>query len=156
MGWSSSAEMALRRLMSHVLLAKSNYYKSCQPGIWTQFLNRTESTRTFAMATKYVAVEKGTPNSTNYRVFLSKFYIQSHAFRWAFVGIFIAFRSTSSVPCNLEYCTLVYCQFYYAIVWLHWVNTVSNGMMEFSERTNSYQIVNSSSTRYIVACAHSS
>lgn len=65
--------MALRRLMSHVLLAKSNYYKKCQPGVWTHFLNRTESTRTFAMANKYVAVEKGTPNSPNYRVFLSKY-----------------------------------------------------------------------------------
>lgn len=77
--------MALRRLMSHVLQVKSNYSKKCQPGVWTQFLNRTESTRSFAMATKYATVEKGTPNSPNYRVFLSKFTVSSIPL-WAMIS----------------------------------------------------------------------
>lgn len=69
--------MALRRLMSHVLVPPANYYKKCQPGVWTQFLIRKEFVNYTTMATKYLAVEKGVPNSTSYRVFISKFLVMN-------------------------------------------------------------------------------
>lgn len=68
--------MALRRLMSHVLCATSlstTYYKKCQPGVWTHFYNRKAFSTASAMAAKYETVEIGTPNSTTYRVFISKY-----------------------------------------------------------------------------------
>lgn len=70
-------EMALRRLMSHVLCASSRptiYYKNCQPGVWTHFYYRKAFSTAFTMATKYGIVEKGVPNSTSYRVFISKYF----------------------------------------------------------------------------------
>lgn len=141
--------MALRRLMSHVLLAKSNYSKRCQPGVWTQFLNRTESTRTFAMAANYAVVEKGTPNSPNYRVFLSKSNVQFILSHSSFDGQY--YRISFIV--NSYYAILRLCVRVYVLVCQR-ITEHHEIIRNFTERKNSYQNVNSSSFIGPARCSH--
>lgn len=69
--------MALR-YMSHVLYRQSsaNFFKKYQAGVRVLSSHNSinfASKRLITMASQYIPVEKGTPNSTNYRVYYSKF-----------------------------------------------------------------------------------
>lgn len=82
--------MALRNLMSHVLCASFRptiYSKKCQPGVWTQFYNRNRFSIAAAMATKYKSVEKGVPNSTSYRVFISEYTSSAYIYTYSYMYI---------------------------------------------------------------------
>lgn len=69
--------MALR-CMTHVLYRQSsvNFIKKYQAGIRSVSSNSIKlvSIRSNTMATQYIPVEKGTPNSPNYRVYYSKYW----------------------------------------------------------------------------------
>lgn len=67
--------MALRH-MSHVLHRTTASLIRCETGIRKIPLNYSNRTfvRSITMASEYVAVEKGTPNSTNYRIFFSEYF----------------------------------------------------------------------------------
>lgn len=67
----SVSKMALRLLMSHVLLSPI-YLKNCQAGIQSLAVNSFRPFQPIKMASQYVTVEKGTPRSPAYRLFFRK------------------------------------------------------------------------------------